>query len=127
VVFHPPLSAWPRDYDFRPLLRLTTLRELTAELVARFTSFASLEEYLDGYALTGERLADLTVPSTIITALDDPIIPARDLERLPERPALRVVLTRHGGHCGFLERLAAPTWAERRAAQQLADWALAAR
>ncbi len=36
--------------------------------VARYTDFGSLEEYLDGYSITGERLARLTVPATIITA-----------------------------------------------------------
>src|SRR5262249_10466695 len=107
---------------FAQLLRSTTLRQLTAELVRRFTSFASLEEYLNGYAITGARLAELDVPATIITALDDPIIPAGDLEHLPPRPELEVVLTRYGGHCGFLERLGATTWAERRAASLLAGW-----
>jgi predicted alpha/beta-fold hydrolase len=115
-------SAWPSEYDFTQLLRFRSLRELTAELVRQFTPFASLDDYLNGYAITGARLAELEVRSTIITSLDDPIIPAQDLERLPSRPALEVLLTRYGGHCGFLERLAAPTWAERRAALLLASW-----
>ena len=113
-------SAWPGEYDFTRLLRLRDLRAMTAELVSRFTSFGGLEEYLRGYAITGSRLAHLNVPARIITALDDPIIPARDLEQLPALPALSVTLTRYGGHCGFLERLGEPTWAERRAAHELA-------
>jgi uncharacterized protein len=113
-------QAWPEDYDFAPLVRLSGLRALTAELVRRFTSFASLEEYLNGYAIVGTRLATLAVPSTIITSLDDPIIPARDIARLAPTPALRVVVTRWGGHCGFLDHPARSTWAERRAAAELA-------
>ena len=35
-----------------------------------------LEDYLNGYAITGERLAQLDVPASILTSLDDPIIPA---------------------------------------------------
>jgi uncharacterized protein len=113
-------SAWPGDYDFSELLRTGSVRRMTAELVRRFTQFASLEEYLRGYAIVGPRLARLSIPATLITALDDPIIPARDLERLAPSAALRVIVTRRGGHCGFLERLSAWTWAERRAVEELA-------
>ncbi|HYK26065.1 MAG TPA: alpha/beta fold hydrolase [Steroidobacteraceae bacterium] len=113
-------QAWPEDYDFAPLVRVSGLRALTAELVRGFTNFASLEAYLNGYAIVGTRLAPLAVPSTIITSLDDPIIPARDIARLAPSPALRVVVTRWGGHCGFLDHPARSTWAERRAAAELA-------
>ncbi len=112
-------AAWPGEYEFEDLYRARSVRRITVELVRRFTGFASLEEYLSGYAVVGTRLAGLTVPSTIITALDDPIIPARDLERLARTAALRLIVTRRGGHCGFLDRIGACTWAERRAAAEL--------
>ncbi len=112
-------SAWPDEYDFSDLLQMASLRRMTAELVRRFTQFASLEEYLRGYAVVGPRLARLTVPTTVVTALDDPIIPVRDLERLAPSRALRIVVTRRGGHCGFFERLSGWTWAERKAATEL--------
>jgi uncharacterized protein len=112
-------AAWPGDYDFSALRRTRTVRGLTIELVRRYTEFASLEAYLDGYAIVGSRLAHLAVPATIITALDDPIIPARDLERLAPAATLRVIATRHGGHCGFIERTGACTWAELKAATEL--------
>jgi uncharacterized protein len=106
-------AAWPDDYDFTALARMSDLRGMTAALVQQFTDFPSLEAYLGGYAITGERLATIDVPANIITALDDPIIPARDLERLARPKHLSILLTRHGGHNGFLEHLANPTWADR--------------
>lgn len=112
-------AAWPGDYDFSALGRTTSVRGLTADLVRRYTEFSSLEEYLNGYALVGARLARLQVRSTIITALDDPIIPARDLERLAPAAALRVVATGRGGHCGFLDHASGWTWAERRVVEEL--------
>jgi predicted alpha/beta-fold hydrolase len=112
-------AAWPQDYDFSTFARSLNLRHMTAELVRRFTEFPSLEEYLEGYAITGSRLARLAVPATIITSLDDPIIPARGLERLARSAALRIITTSRGGHCGFMETLSAPSWAERRI---VADW-----
>ncbi|HWF98806.1 MAG TPA: alpha/beta fold hydrolase [Steroidobacteraceae bacterium] len=112
-------AAWPTHYDFAQLRHLRDLRRLTAELIRRFTDFGSLEEYLDGYSITGRRLAALEAPTTLITSLDDPIIPAGGLERLSRSPSLRVVVTRFGGHCGFLDRLTGPTWVERRILTEL--------
>lgn len=112
-------SLWPAEYDLRELRGVYDLRRLTAELIRRYTDFPSLDAYLSGYALVGSRLASLEVPALILTALDDPIIPAEDLARLARPPALRIVATRRGGHCGFLERLIGPTWAERRILAEL--------
>jgi predicted alpha/beta-fold hydrolase len=87
---------------------------MTEEMVRKFTGYESLEEYLNGYSITGDKLASLKVPASVITAYDDPIIPVSGLERLPKLPTLTVTVTRHGGHCGFFDRLAGPTWLESR-------------
>jgi uncharacterized protein len=114
-------AAWPGDYDFTEFARVPDLRLLTEQLVVRYTEFASLDEYLNGYAITGDQLAKLNVPSSLITAHDDPIIPIAGLEKLAQPAALSVIVTRHGGHCGFLENLVAPSWVERRIVAQLAS------
>jgi uncharacterized protein len=106
-------AAWPDDYDFAGVAKLGDLRTMTASLVRQFTEYPSLEAYLSGYAITGERLATLDAPASIFTAIDDPIIPAGDLERLARPKNLSVTLTRHGGHNGFLEHLSNATWADR--------------
>jgi predicted alpha/beta-fold hydrolase len=80
--------------------------------VRQFTDFASLESYLDGYAITGPRLVTLRFPAAILLAEDDPMIPAADLVRLARSPLLTVVRTRHGGHCGFTEQLNGPSFAD---------------
>ena len=113
-------AAWPGDYDFTGFTRETDLRLLTEQLVVRYTEFASLDEYLQGYTITGDELADLKVPASLITAQDDPIIPIEGLQALARPAALSVIVTRHGGHCGFLEDLVSPSWAERRIVAQLA-------
>jgi uncharacterized protein len=112
-------AAWPDVYDFTAISRMRDLKSMTAELVRQHTEFATLADYLNGYAITGSRLAHLEVPSSIITALDDPIIPAGGLAHLARPPALSVTVTRHGGHCGFFARLPGPTWLERRMVNQL--------
>jgi uncharacterized protein len=112
-------AAWPDHYDFAEFLRMTSLRDKTAEMVARFTQFASLDDYLNGYSIVGERLAPLVSPATIITSYDDPIIPARGLDRLIRSPYLKITLTRYGGHCGFFDTISGETWLERRLVAEL--------
>jgi uncharacterized protein len=107
-------AAWPESYDFTPLARLRDLKLMTAELVRSYTDFPSLDDYLNGYAITGERLARLSVPASILTSLDDPIIPASSLTQLARPPTLSLTVTRYGGHCGFFDHLRGPTWLERR-------------
>ena len=104
-------AAWPGSYDFAEVGG--GLRDMTAELVRRHSEFATLEDYLNGYSITGERLAALAVPAHILTALDDPMIPVGALARLARPASLAVTVTRYGGHCGFIESLAGLTWAER--------------
>jgi predicted alpha/beta-fold hydrolase len=111
-------AVWPKDYDFKELGRMANLRRMTADLVKRFTDFPSLEDYLNGYAITDGQLEHLKVPARIITSLDDPIIPAHSLQRLARAASLQLTVTRHGGHCGFLERLSGPSWVERKIVEE---------
>jgi predicted alpha/beta-fold hydrolase len=59
--------------------------------------------YLNGYSIIGAALSTLNVPSRIIAASDDPIIPRDDLARLSPRPTLDVTVLPWGGHCGFVQ------------------------
>lgn len=111
-------AVWPDHYDFREIGRMADLRRMTAELVREFTDFPSLEDYLNGYSITGSRLEPLKVPARIFTSLDDPIIPAHSLQRLARAASLQLTVTRHGGHCGFLDRLSGPSWVERKIVEE---------
>lgn len=103
-------SIWPDELSLDDIFRLGDLRRMTAVLVARHTRFPGMQQYLDGYAITGERLSTLAAPATILCAEDDPIIPASDLARLAQHPLLRVVRQRRGGHMGFFTSPLAPSW-----------------
>ena len=106
-------QAWPGRFEFGDLLASRDLRKMTRELVLSHAGYADVDSYFRGYALTGDRLRGLQVPSTIIAALDDPIIPAADLPKLATSAVLRVVTTPTGGHCGFFDSLTGPGWADR--------------
>jgi hypothetical protein len=105
--------AWPGVHEFDPMLRLKNLRAMTAGLVATCTDFPNLAAYLEGYAITGERLATLHAPASVLLADDDPIVPAADLARLARSSQLTVVRSRYGGHCGFGTSIARPSSADR--------------
>ncbi len=112
--------AWPGVHDFGAALSTRDLRAMTAALVRDHTPFASLEEYLHGYALTEERLSRLGVPCALLHAEDDPLIPSAQFEELALPTHLYVRRTSHGGHCGFIEHAGALTLAERFVLEQFA-------
>jgi predicted alpha/beta-fold hydrolase len=102
--------AWPGHFDFGDILKLRSLREMTRQLVLAHTEYPTMEEYLAGYAITGDRLTTLAAPATVLTSLDDPIIEPDDLARLARSPHLNIVTTAYGGHCGFIENLGDSNW-----------------
>jgi predicted alpha/beta-fold hydrolase len=110
-------SLFPQRFDFGPILSQRSIKAMTEILVKRFSDFADLDSYLNGYAIVGKALENLTVPSHILFALDDPIIPAKDLADLARTPYLHVNTIPHGGHCGFMERLNSESWADRQIAR----------
>jgi predicted alpha/beta-fold hydrolase len=110
--------AWPNVYgSLGEILRLGNLTDMTDRLAVGYGGFASMEEYLRGYAIVGPVLQSLAASPhlkvRIIAAADDPIIPATDLERIARPPNLEVTLCAFGGHCGFYDGAAGPSWLER--------------
>lgn len=101
---------WPRLAIDEEFFALRDLRRMTAAMVERFTDFPDIDAYLDGYAITGARLATLKASAVILAALDDPIIPAADLGRLATSPHLTVVTVPYGGHMGFLRNPWSESW-----------------
>lgn len=106
-------ACFPQLYDFSELARFTSLTAMTEHFVQRYSGFPDMASYLDGYAITGERLAGLEVPTHILLAEDDPVIPVADLDRVARPPALAITRTARGGHCGFMENLRMESWANR--------------
>ena len=87
--------------------------ELTERLLANYSAYDSAKSYFKGYALTNNDLCGLIIPTTIITAKDDPIIPVDDFYDLHTSPATRLIVQPYGGHNGFLEGWRLNGWYER--------------
>lgn len=101
--------------DVRPLRGMRTFREFDGAYTAPLNGFASAEDYW-ARASAKPLLGNIRVPTLLLQAKDDPILTP---ECIPSSVGcLRVEVTRHGGHVGFV----APGreyYSERRAAEFL--------
>lgn len=119
-------ALFPRRHNFDDYILGLDMRSLTQWLVERHTDFGTLDNYFDGYSIAGDRLMQLRIPSDILMAADDPVIPVSNFHalELPEHAVLE--LARWGGHCGFLQNWRLDGFAEQWVAARL-DTALPVR
>jgi len=107
-------EAWPQRYDFSEQMAMDNFVAITAAFVERYTEYGALDKYLAAYTLTPEILGAAKAPLAIITAQDDPVVPFKDFHGMTDRPGLRFLAPKYGGHCGFVENFRLRSWAERR-------------
>ncbi len=105
-------ACFPDRYDYNEWHQLPDMRERTRFLATRYYGYQTLGDYFDGYSIAGNRLESLTVPSSILTSVDDPIVPVRDINSLADNPCLETNVTQHGGHCGYLKNWRLESWAD---------------
>jgi predicted alpha/beta-fold hydrolase len=80
-----------------------TLRAFDEAYTAPQAGFPSRLDYYRSCSC-GPHLAGIQVPTVILTALDDPIAPGRELEAAPRSPWVHLHVERTGGHMGYLGR-----------------------
>jgi len=95
-------QAFPQQTYFELDELNQNMRDLTRSLVLRHTDFGSLEGYLDGYSVAGDRLKGLHIPATILTSRDDPVIPVAAFDQLDLPANVELDIANYGGHCGFI-------------------------
>jgi predicted alpha/beta-fold hydrolase len=103
-------------FDCDALRRVRTIREYDAIVMVPMHGFASVRDYYDR-TTAAPWLPAIRVPTLVVHAEDDPIIPGATV-----RPALaaasaavQVARTDHGGHAGWFSGLdTSDTWATRR-------------
>jgi len=96
-------ERFPELYGDGGLDGIRGIRARTHYLATRYAGFDDADSYFAGYSIAGNRLGNLGTPSLILTSEDDPVVPISDYYQLEASSRLEILITRYGGHCGFLK------------------------
>jgi predicted alpha/beta-fold hydrolase len=108
----------PGRFPIERLRDVRTVRQFDEYFTAPHFGFAGADDYY--HRASALRVIDrVRVPTLIITAEDDPFVPVEPFRNpaLAANPNIRLIVTKHGGHCGFVTGGAAGEdcyWAEER-------------
>ncbi len=86
-----------------PARRPPSLKAFDQLVTAPLGGFQSADEYYDRFS-TGPLVRRIKVPTLVIMAKDDPLIPYEVAEQTEWSSAIKVVATQRGGHLGFIGR-----------------------
>jgi predicted alpha/beta-fold hydrolase len=105
--FHPRRAL----YEAAALRRMRTVREYDEAVIAPMHGFASAEDYYRR-ASSGFWLPSITVPTLILHADDDPLIPKPTVDPWLADASSSVTITRtdRGGHLGWVTGLSESSW-----------------
>jgi predicted alpha/beta-fold hydrolase len=108
--------------DARRLLRVTTMRGYDELVVAPMHGFASAADYYAA-ASAGPLLARVRLPTLLLHAEDDPIVPGDTVRPFLARAPLcvRVEVSRHGGHVAWLDGLREDAFVDTWGMRQVCD------
>jgi uncharacterized protein len=98
-------TAFPGEYAVGRLRSIRTVRQFDAVYTAPHHGFRDADDYY--HRASAMRVIDrIRIPTLIIASEDDPFVPSAPFREnaITSNPHLTVVLTRHGGHCAYVER-----------------------
>jgi uncharacterized protein len=111
-------ACQPGRFPIERLPAVRTVRQFDDVFTAPHFGFHSAEDYY--HRASAMRVIErISVPALVITAEDDPFVPIAPFRdpRMTSNRSIELIVTRHGGHCGFIEHGVNGHdgyWAERR-------------
>ena len=118
-------AAWPGKWKLEALRRIRSIRQFDDAYTAPHHGFRDAADYYQ--RASAMRVIDkISIPTLIITAADDPFVPPGPFNdpAVAHNRNITLMLTPHGGHCGFVEAPRAGYdgyWAEREIVRFLAS------
>jgi len=94
---------YPGQYDLTTLAAVKTVRQFDQVVTAPHFGFRSASDYY--HRASAMRVIDrIRIPALIITAEDDPFVPAEPFHdpKVTGNPHIDLHVLKHGGHCGFI-------------------------
>lgn len=113
-------SLFPELFPLKEITEfdgIATVRDFDELITARFCDFRGASDY---YARSSASMviADIRLPTLIITSKDDPFVPYRPFQNpaITGNPNITLIATERGGHCAFISRESGVErfWAEAR-------------
>ncbi len=103
------------EYRLDTVIQQKNLRDMTQALLDVYeTGYTRTRDYFNAYAVTNGWLPPIKVPTLIITAKDDPVIPVKDFPDLNTSPSTEIIVQQHGGHNGFICDLSRVSWVDQK-------------
>jgi uncharacterized protein len=91
----------PDRYNLPPAWRALSMRKLDNVIVGPCNGFRDANDYYDR-ASSGPFLKNISIPTLIIQAKDDPFIPFEPFERVTMSESVMLLATDAGGHVGYI-------------------------
>lgn len=112
-------AAAPERFPLDGIEQVRTIHQFDDRFTARAFGFGDAANYYRTQSSLGF-LSTIKVPTLLVQAMDDPMIPFEIFTGLELRsnPNLTLVATRHGGHLGFISRDAPRFWVD----EVLTEW-----
>ena len=100
---HRKAQFFPNIYTTDGLDQIRSMRNFDDRVVARYGGFADAGDYYQQVA-SSRFAGQIAIPTLILHSLDDPFIRMlpQTRETLLANAHVRLIETRHGGHCAFL-------------------------
>ena len=108
--------AMPGRYPLNAFAPIRTVRQFDDAITAPNFGFRDAQQYYQASSAS-RVLANIRVPTLLITAKDDPFVPFSTIlaAGADQNPAISLVAPAHGGHCAFISNQggSARFWAEK--------------
>jgi predicted alpha/beta-fold hydrolase len=103
--FRRKAMLFPRAFDPNKAVGIDSLRDFDDRITALYSGFSSAEDYYFR-AAAARVVAQISVPTLVLHALDDPFvqITPETLAALEANPYITLMQPKHGGHCAFLAK-----------------------
>ncbi len=102
----------PENFDNTQYQNIKSLDKLTELLIIKNTDYNTTDEYFRGYEINTQILQNIQIQTHILMAKDDPVIPYEDFKELKKQTNIKLNITEHGGHCGFITGWNLHSWVE---------------
>jgi uncharacterized protein len=106
-------AQYPDLYDLGPLSQVRTIQEFDDAYTAKLFGFGTAANYFATQS-SNQFLERIRIPTLIIQAKDDPMIPfsVYNHPAIQGNPKIRLIATDYGGHVGFLARNQPRFWVD---------------